>query len=293
MVKENRLSISIKGINAGVIRQENNFIALALKIKEPRNKESLFFLPAIVLKDLFIALEYRLAQLPQLSADERSRYEKARDKAAQKMHQNIPALQREALEHADVNLRVNAISLTNDDNESQTFTLTLHSGKKVELVVDLLQIELLVTVMVHAINNAGMNELSLRISSMLDFLPLYDVDYKAGGNLEYDSYDHPAWKRNLFAHHLAVVYRYTDSEGKTQFSGTAIKTRSKPGTKDVEAVTRRLLDCSPRLQKLAGLPCQVFVRALSSDKRKTFTADAYMQALYQLQQSVEKNAEKA
>ena len=293
MVKENRLSISIKGINAGVIRQENNFIALALKIKEPRNKESLFFLPAIVLKDLFIALEYRLAQLPQLSADERSRYEKARDKAAQKMHQNIPALQREALEHADVNLRVNAISLTNDDNESQTFTLTLHSGKKVELVVDLLQIELLVTVMVHAINNAGMNELSLRISSMLDFLPLYDVDYKAGGNLEYDSYDHPAWKRNLFVHHLAVVYRYTDSEGNTQFSGTAIKTRSKPGTKDVEAVTRRLLDCSPRLQKLAGLPCQVFVRALSSDKRKTFTADAYMQALYQLQQSVEKNAEKA
>ena len=293
MVKENRLSISIKGINAGVIRQENNFIALALKIKEPRNKESLFFLPAIALKDLFIALEYRLAQLPQLSADERSRYEKARDKAAQKMHQNIPALQREALEHADVNLRVNAISLTNDDNESQTFTLTLHSGKKVELVVDLLQIELLVTVMVHAINNAGMNELSLRISSMLDFLPLYDVDYKAGGNLEYDSYDHPAWKRNLFVHHLAVVYRYTDSEGNTQFSGTAIKTRSKPGTKDVEAVTRRLLDCSPRLQKLAGLPCQVFVRALSSDKRKTFTADAYMQALYQLQQSVEKNAEKA
>ena len=124
MVKENRLSISIKGINAGVIRQENNFIALALKIKEPRNKESLSFLPAIVLKDLFIALEYRLAQLPQLSADERSRYEKARDKAAQKMHQNIPALQREALEHADVNLRVNAISLTHDDNESQTFTLT-------------------------------------------------------------------------------------------------------------------------------------------------------------------------
>ncbi|MBW9461623.1 hypothetical protein FHC49_09735 [Kluyvera sp. EC_51] len=287
------MSISIKGINAGVIRQENNFIALALKIKEPRKKESLFFLPAIALKDLFIALEYRLAQLPLLSVDERSRYEKARDKAAQKMHQNIPALQREALEHADVNLRVNAISLTNDDNESQTFTLTLHSGKKVELVVDLLQIELLVTVMVHAINNAGMNELSLRISSMLDFLPLYDVDYKAGGNLEYDSYDHPAWKRNLFVHHLAVVYRYTDSEGNTQFSGTAIKTRSKPGTKDVEAVTRRLLDCSPRLQKLAGLPCQVFVRALSSDKRKTFTADAYMQALYQLQQSVEKNAEKA
>lgn len=35
--------ISIKGINTGVIRQNNEFIALALKIKEPRNKTSLFF----------------------------------------------------------------------------------------------------------------------------------------------------------------------------------------------------------------------------------------------------------
>lgn len=38
------MTISIKGINTGVIRQKNEFVALALKIKEPRNKESLFFL---------------------------------------------------------------------------------------------------------------------------------------------------------------------------------------------------------------------------------------------------------
>lgn len=37
------MAISIKGINTGVIRQKNEFIALALKIKEPRNKEPLFF----------------------------------------------------------------------------------------------------------------------------------------------------------------------------------------------------------------------------------------------------------
>ncbi|EFB4980270.1 hypothetical protein HER46_005555, partial [Escherichia coli] len=33
------MAISIKGVNTGVIRKSNNFIALALKIKEPRNKE--------------------------------------------------------------------------------------------------------------------------------------------------------------------------------------------------------------------------------------------------------------
>ena len=85
MVKENRLSITMMGINAGVIRQDSHFIALALKIKSPRNQESLFFLPVIVLKDLLIALEFRLSQLPQLSAEKRRQYEKLRDKTVQKM----------------------------------------------------------------------------------------------------------------------------------------------------------------------------------------------------------------
>lgn len=40
------MAISIKGVNTGVIRKSNNFIALALKIKEPRNKESLLFMSA-------------------------------------------------------------------------------------------------------------------------------------------------------------------------------------------------------------------------------------------------------
>ncbi|EIS9377858.1 TPA: YjeJ family protein, partial [Escherichia coli] len=49
------MAISIKGVNTGVIRKSNNFIALALKIKEPRNKESLFFMSAMELRDLLIA----------------------------------------------------------------------------------------------------------------------------------------------------------------------------------------------------------------------------------------------
>lgn len=288
MVKENRLSITMMGINAGVIRQDKNFIALALKVKSSRNQESLFFLPVIVLKDLLIALESRLSQLPHLSAEKRRQYEKLRDKAVQKMHQNIPSIQQFELEQADINQRVNILSLTQHNADAMTFSLKLQSGKSIELVVDLLQMELLITVMIHAVNNAEMHELTSRLASIMDFLPLYDVDHRDSGNLEYDAYDHPAWKRNLFAYHLAVLYRYTNSEGKEQFCGTLIKTRSKPGSKEVEEISRRLLDFSPRLKKLSGTSCQVFVRMLSSEKNKTFTPDDCMQALYQLQQNAEK-----
>lgn len=288
MVKESRLSITMKGVNTGVIRQNNNFIALALKIKEQKNQESLFFLPALALKDLLIALEYRLSQLSQLNTAERTRYEKARDKTIEKMHQNIPALQREELENADINLRVNTVTLTAHDDQIMAFEFGLQSGKTVALSIALEQMELLINAITHALNHAGMRELIVRISSILDFLPLYDVDCQAGGNLEYDSYNHPSWKHNLFSHHLAVLYRYQDKDGKTQFSGTVIKMRAKPGSKESEAITRRLLDCSPRLKKLAGIPSRVFASTLAVDKQHSLTADHCMKALYQLQQRAEK-----
>lgn len=78
------MAISIKGINTGVIRQKNEFVALALKIKEQRNKESLFFLSPLGLRDLLIALESRLYMKQQLSEDARLQYEKERDKASKR-----------------------------------------------------------------------------------------------------------------------------------------------------------------------------------------------------------------
>ncbi|OJL63565.1 hypothetical protein BK265_10775 [Escherichia coli] len=79
------MAISIKGVNTGVIRKSNNFIALALKIKEPRNKESLFFMSVMELRDLLIALESRLHQKHKLDAAARLQYEQARDKVIKKM----------------------------------------------------------------------------------------------------------------------------------------------------------------------------------------------------------------
>ena len=57
------MTISIKGINTGVIRQKNEFIALALKIKEQRNKTSLFFLSPLGLRKVRISRSF----LPKLT----------------------------------------------------------------------------------------------------------------------------------------------------------------------------------------------------------------------------------
>ena len=287
------MAISIKGVNTGVIRQKNEFVALALKIKEQRNKESLFFLSPLGLRDLLIALESRLYMKQQLSEDARLQYEKERDKASKKMHENIPLIQEDELKNADINRRIDSLTLVDDKGENLAFSLTLHDGKKDELLVNELQIQVLAHAIIHAINNAGMRDLALRITSLLDFLPLYDVDCQQNDNLEYDSYTQPEWKHNLFNHYLAIIYRYTDDQGKAQFCGSVVKTRAPSGSKEAEAITRRLLDFSPRLKKLAGVPCQVFIRTLTGDKTQKLNQDQCLRALHHLRAQSVHNAQNA
>ena len=276
------MALNIKSVNTGVIRQGNAFVALALKIKEQKNKESLFFFPALVLRDLLIALESRLAALHQLQGDELQKYEKAREKAGKKMLDNVPALLEEELRHADANFRVDGLELSKNGKDELTVTLKLHRGESIELTINELQIDLLVKAIIHSINNAGMKELALRISSLLDFLPLYDADCQEKGSLEYDFYDQAQWKHNLFSHYLALLYRFTDKEGKECFSGSIVKTRTPSGSKEAQAISRRLLDFSPRLKKLAGTPCQVYVRTLAANNGQQLTQEQCLRALYHL-----------
>ncbi|EGT3573449.1 YjeJ family protein [Citrobacter sp. ANG330] len=276
------MAISIKGVNTGVIRKANEFIALALKIKEPRNKESLFFLPALELRDLLIAVESRLHQKQQLNAAERQHYEKTRDAISKKMQENIPAIVEDELRHADIHRRVTAVALADGSADSVILTFTLHDGTTCHLRVNDLQIETLVYAIIRAIDNAGMRELALRLASLLDFLPLYDADCMDHERLEFDAYAQPEWKHALFTHYLAVLYRFTDETGKTQFSGTVVKTRVPSDSKTAEAISRRLLDFSPRLKKLAGKPCQVSVRTLTANKTQKLTQEQCLRALHHL-----------
>lgn len=88
------------------------------------------------------------------------------------MHENIPAILREELENADVNQRVESLALSDNTEKVLTFTLKLHNGSHLDLQVGEWQVEVLVMAIIHAINNAEMRELALRISSMLDFFTI-------------------------------------------------------------------------------------------------------------------------
>ncbi|EHM51818.1 hypothetical protein HMPREF0880_00237 [Yokenella regensburgei ATCC 43003] len=289
MFREYYMSLLIKGINTGVICHGNHFLALALKIKHQKNKEASFFLPALVLRDLLIALEYHLWQHAAESPTEQEQRLHDKRCEAKKLRAHVPAIIAEELSHADIQRRVAAVTLVASESTHLLFTFTLNNGRVVEIRVEENQIEVLIIAMIQAINNAGMHELALRLSSLLDFLPLYDIECRSAGSLEYDSYDQPAWKHRLFTRYLALVYRYSDDAGDIQTSGAVIKTRSPSESEETKAISRRLMNFSPRLGKLKGRPCQVYIREMKVTHQEVLSREQCLEAVHQLQRQVSRN----
>ena len=252
----------IKGINTGVIRRESEFVALALKIKQENDSTALFFIPALVLRDIFISLEYGL-HLQEQSGNTDA-LAASRQEASRQMADNVPPLEKAEMAEGSIQQRVSAVDP--DFSHRDVIVLTLHceGGESAILMLDAAQIPLLITAVSRAIQNAGMHALSLRLSSLLDFLPLYDADFSSDTQLEYDTYTHPTWKLALFDRTLALVYHYADEQGRERSCGTIVKARSPSDDARMQAIARRLLAFSPRLKKLDGERCRVSVRALGA-----------------------------
>ena len=158
------MEMNITGVNAGVIRNNDEFLAVALKLNIKKSDTKLLFFPALTLRDLFVAMEYHLSKQKELDGTQRDDFIAAQTAVTKAMHAHIPELKREELENADINYRVNAIDNFTYDEGKLIFTLQLHNNEKFTFEVHELQIELLTHVLIHAINNAGMRDLALRIS---------------------------------------------------------------------------------------------------------------------------------
>ena len=259
------MAARIKGVNTGVIHRDSEFVALALKVKTENDSTGLFFIPALVLRDLFISVEHCLHLQEQSSAAEPQVLAARRQKASRQMADNIPPLEQAEMVEGDAGQRISAIEPDFSCRGEIGLTLHAEDGKSTPLALDAAQIPLLITAISRAIHNAGMHALSLRLSSLLDFLPLYDADFSSDTRLEYDTYTHPAWKLALFDRTLALVYHYADEQGRARCCGTIVKVRAPSDDDRMQAIARRLLAFSPRLKKLDRERCRVSVRALGAN----------------------------
>ncbi|NDO83473.1 hypothetical protein CJP72_22790 [Citrobacter sp. NCU1] len=278
------MALTLTGINTGVIRHGNQFQALALNLRHEQNETSLIFISALQLRDLYIYFEHRLYLQNQRNAKQKAAFKKSQDIAMQAMLKNIPPLTKTQMLEADTRRRVEKLEPHTSHARGFQLAFSLQGGHSLLLQLEDTQIAVVISAISHAINNAGMHKLSLRISSLLDFLPMYDADIKSDGEMKYDNYPYPAWKLAMFTHYLALVYHYTDSNGQDCACGTIVKSRIRGEIKETEAMARRLLAFSPRMKKLEGKPCRITVATLASGAGH-FPRERCLKALYQLYQT--------
>lgn len=272
------MPLTIHGLNAGVIRHDNDFVALALKINHAPDNDILLFFPLLPLKDLLICLEYHLP------------VNNVADDVAGMLHSNAPVLVEEELKNADVQQRVEHVTLLDDAENSLTIAFTRNNGETLNLTIVDTHIPALVSLIIRAMNNAGLRAVVESVSSMVDFLPLYDVDCQDDAQLEYDTYQHPEWKHRLFSHYLVVIYQYINDQGEARTSGSVIKTRAPSASKDTQGIVKRLLRFSHRLRKLDNTPCKVFVRTLAAGNKVTLTQAQCLHAVHNLRLHAEQSA---
>ncbi|WP_333894880.1 YjeJ family protein [Atlantibacter hermannii] len=144
------------------------------------------------------------------------------------------------------------------------------------------QIETFIHAIIFAIKNAGFENLLLTVSSMLDFIPLYDMDLLADGKMEYDSYNPPLWKLSLFRRYLLFVFKYQQDNNQDAWCGTVIKTDAQQGTEQATGASQRAIKFSRRLQKIANKPCQVFCIDITPSDHQELTKEQCLDSLHRL-----------
>lgn len=236
----------IKGINSGVICHNKQFVSLALKIRRTDETENLFLFSLPQLKDLLHVLESRAES-----------FEQPQDSSQPEMMRYAPALNQEELKAANEASRVAAISVVVNASGVE-LEIVSRTAEKVSLVINDNQVDVIIRAIIFAINNAGFKDILLTVSSMLDFIDLYDMDLLKDGKMEYDSYNPEPWKLPLFNRYLLVVYKYKQDTEHNGYCGAVIKTNVMPGSQEVQGIAQRVMKFSRRLRKIVGRPCKIF-----------------------------------
>lgn len=244
------MPVMIKGINSGVIRHNKQFVSLALKTHNDDNSENLFLFSLPLLKDFLHILESRI----EISGDENKPQQ---EKAAMAMLQQAPKLSEQELDAAQGALHVASMTAT-PGKHAVTVECVLQSGTRKAILINDDQTNMFIRAIILAIKNAGFQDILLTVSSMLDFIPLYDMDLLKYGKMEYDSYHPQPWKLSLFSRYLVVVYSYQQDKRHDAYCGAIVKTNAQSGSPEAEGLARRVARFSGRLKKIADRPCQVF-----------------------------------
>ena len=238
---------TVLGFNTAIIKQNDNFLALALKIKRSDNTCQTYYLQYTTLTDLLIILRNQLHRVAHRLLEHGETYRGQLHEQAELCIKNIPGIDANEVQMPEPERRI--ASLTLKPGKSDSTLIAMLQSEQIEIItIDDTQAEVLLLAIRQAFLHADAEDFLNLIDSTTDFVMLYAVQVMEDTRFNYEYFEHELWKQNLFSHHLAVLYCYETENGKKILSGAVIKTNAVHPSEAENSITIRINEQCPKLR---------------------------------------------
>lgn len=258
------MTVKIKGYNTGVLLHQDKFLAVAFKVREENNAESIFYMQANILKDFLMLLQNRLVLISKNVFFEASQFNASVGNENQALLTEVPVMSQEDIQTPNTDRKIVALSANFFDN-NMNILFTLKNGDFYHFNIGDNQIHFIILALGQAIKNSGTNDVTSYLTTGLDFIPLYDVIFKPDGNLNYSQFEIDTWKLDIFSNYILLVYR-TNQDEKFCYGGV-IKTNATLDSEELTSIAMAFASSSPKLKDHFSLIENYHAEYLSLNKK--------------------------
>jgi len=238
---------SIKGFNTAVIKHEGRFFALALKLKQLDNQEKIYYLQHSILFDFMQILMSRVNIITQRLTVEGETYKNEIAEGNKNLISNIPVIEISEVQQPDSANRITSLTLKPGVSHSSVIVI-LHNEQVEILNIDDKQVGAFMIGVQQALKNADEENLLDSYSTHLDHILLYATDMTGMPRIDYEQYEHAAWKHAIFTHYVAVLYCFDIDNGKKILAGAVLKTSIEHRSAQEEKLARLIVSQCPKLK---------------------------------------------
>lgn len=240
------MTVKIKGFNIGVLLHQDKFLAIAFKVREENDSESIFYMQAAVLKDFLMLLQNRLVSISKNLFFDASDYNKSVGDESQSLLNEVPVMSMEDIQNPNTDKRVVTLSASFIDNGVKIL-FALKNGDFFHFNIRDTQMSFIILALGQAIKNSGMTDISSYLTTGLDFIPLYAVIFKSDGNLSYSQFEIDTWKLDIFSNYILLVYRTNETE---KFCcGGVVKTNANLNSEELNSIAMAFASSSPKIKE--------------------------------------------
>lgn len=272
---------TLKGFNTAVIKHEDHFLALLLKVKSQNDICQTYYLQAPQLADLCLILQSRINLVAQRISEEGDTYKEKLNNINEIIIAETPEIEISEIEEPDSGQRITSLTFA-PGNASAKIVAVLQNKKTIIFNIDDTQVDALSVAIQQALINSNENDLMQNIYFDMKYLMLYTVDLSKEKSISYQQHIQEDWKTTLYKNYLAILFCFETPQGKKILTGAIVKINSQHPSAETNTIIRRVLDNHSKLNvnDEGYSPHEIYSNIMPTPPGKILTLPECLNALH-------------